>query len=135
MAVLKFKQEIVKLAYNGVTRYITVEDVDWTEKMESDEYSACNDVEPYAVAFGKKEYSIDFKGVDPDQRWIFENIMKYQRNNKSTTGALPKIATWRYDNKHELVRDKYWRLCYIEEISQTTQEPFDVKWKALIQEY
>lgn len=131
MAILKFKQEIVKVKYNGVTRYINVEDVEWTEKMESDEYAACNDVEPYAVAFGKKEYSIDFKGVDPDQRWIFQNIMKYQRDNKYTTAELPSIVTYRYDAKHNVIPDTYFKECYIEEISQTTQEPFDVKFKAL----
>ena len=135
MAVIKFKQEIVKLKYNGATQFLKVEDVEWTEKMESDEYAACNSVEPYAVSFGKKEYSIDLKGVDPDQRWMFQNIMKYQRNNKGTTYSLPSLITYRYNAKHEIIKDKYFKQCYIEEISQTTQEPFDVKFKALAMEW
>lgn len=135
MAELRFKQEIVKIRANGTTREIRVEDVEWTEKMDSDEYSACNNVEPYGVAFGAKEYSIDFKGVDPEHRWVFENIMKYQSNSRGTTAVLPTISTYKYDKKHKITEDKKFLHCYIEEISQTTQEPFDVKIKALKMEY
>ncbi|RAP51136.1 MAG: hypothetical protein BZ138_06020 [Methanosphaera sp. rholeuAM270] len=134
MAKVKFQQEIIRLSINGLVYQIRAEDFDWTDKQDSEEYTASESSQPYAVAFGKHEYSIDIKSIDPDQRYIFEDIMKRQSTYSSSVfkeGRLPYIRTYKYTDVGQVVLDKAFDDCYIEEISGKKNDPFDVKIKSL----
>lgn len=110
---------------------IRAESVKITKKQDTEEYTATNNSQPYAIAFGAETFEIDLSGVDPMQREFFEGLYKKQRLFKEP-GELPAFVTYGYDgNTGELVETAFYRGVYIEEISVENSKPFDVKMKAL----
>lgn len=132
-AKIKFQEEKVMVRfYNNENKQIRMEEYGFTDKMDSEEYVASESKEPYAVAFGKHEYSIDFKGVDPVHRKTFDT--HYQAQDAIKTFKNPtmmNITSYCYGTDGKPKEDTHFVDCYIEEISGTNNEPFDVKIKAL----
>jgi len=128
-----FKQAIVAVKIcNGNYYQIPCEEPSWTDSQSSDEYVASEKLEPYAVGFGAHEYSVELKGIDPKYRYVFEYQMKAQDGMKKITfKRMMDVITYCYDDSHKTQIDKHFSYCYIEEISKTSNEPFDVKIKAL----
>lgn len=128
----RYEQEAIRL--NG--EYILCEKVKVTEKQEKSEFSASQQVEPYAVAFGKKTYEIQLTGVDPEKRPFFNMLQKEQESFKGFLEGLPNLQTYDYNPKTGKLRLDYNLLAVsIEEVSKENAQPFDVKLSALKRKY
>lgn len=128
----RYEQEAIRL--NG--KYILCEKVKVTEKQEKSEFTASQQIEPYAVAFGRKSYEIQLTGVDPESRPFFNTIQKEQEAFQGLLEGLPNMQTYDKDPKTGVLRLDYNLLAVaIEEISKENAQPFDVKLSALKRKY
>lgn len=132
MVTVKSDLTIVKLFWEGKTYKIKCEEVKYTDKADIEQTYACDDHEPNFISFGKHEYSIDLSGVQ-NYKKIFTWI--YERQNEGYFKSYPAISTYRYDNNRKIVVDAAFSKCFIEEISGTNTEPFDVKLIAMHRAY
>lgn len=109
-----------------------VETIKITVKQETEQFEASNNVEPYAVAFGKATYEIQLSGVDPEHRPKFmEWLNRLQQRRDGTAAGLLSVSTYSYNSKGELQLEYSFTKCFIEEISSENSTPFDVKMVAL----
>lgn len=128
----RYEQEAVRL--NG--QYILCEKVKVTEKQDKSEYTASQQVEPYAVAFGKKSYEVQLTGVDPEKKPFFNSMLKEQEKFTGLLEGLPNMQTYDYHPKTGALRLDYNLVgVAIEEISKENAQPFDVKLSALKRKY
>ena len=91
----RYEQEAIRL--NG--HYILCEKVKVTEKQDKSEYTASQQVEPYAVAFGKKSYEVQLTGVDPEEKHFFNDMLKEQEKFTGLLEGLPNMQTYDYHPK------------------------------------
>lgn len=128
----RYEQEPVRI--NG--RYILVEKVKVTEKQEKSEFTATQQTEPYAIAFGKKSYEVQLTGVDPEEKPFFNMMQKEQQSFKGYLEGLPNMQTYDYNPKTGALRLDYNLIgIAIEEVSKENASPFDVKISALKRKY
>ena len=125
----RFQQEIIKIKFNGSTYQILAETVKVTEKQDSEQWTASEKVNPYAIAFGGKTYEIQLSGVDPDHKKLFKNI--FTKQTKGELKSLPTLTTYCYNEKGATVQDDAFSGVWIEEYSKENANPFDVKLGAL----
>lgn len=117
-------------------KYILVEKVKVTEKQEKSEFTATQQTEPYAVAFGKKTYEIQLTGVDPELKGYFNEILMEQEQYRGLSDALPNLQTYDYHPRSGKLRLDYNLIgVIIEEVTKENAEPFDVKMSALKRKY
>ena len=128
----RYEQEAICI--NG--KYIFCEKIKVTEKQDKTEFTATEQVQPYAVAFGKKSYEIQLTGVDPEKKPLFNAIYKEQERFAGFLEGLPNMQTYDYDPRTGKLRLDYNFVgCVIEEISKENASPFDVKMSALNRKY
>lgn len=99
-------------------------------KQDSETYSATNNVEPYAIAFGASSAEIQLSGVDPLHIDYFKDLYNKQKVTTNLSD-LPKLSTFGYDSTGQIYQTGHYRQIYIEEMSFENNEPFDVKMSAL----
>jgi hypothetical protein len=128
----RYDQEAIRLA----GQYILCEKVKVTEKQESTEFTASQQVEPYAKSFGKKSYEIQLTGVDHEQKPFFNQLQQEQEKFSGYLEGLPNLQTYDKDPHTGVLRLDYNLLAVgIEEISKENASPFDVKLSALKRKY
>ena len=128
----RYEQEAIR--FNG--EYILCEKVKITEKQDKSEFTASQQTEPYAIAFGKKSYEVQLTGVDPEKKPFFNLMLKEQQSFKGFLEGLPNMQTYDYNPKTGALRLDYNLIgCAIEEISKENASPFDVKISALKRKY
>ncbi len=125
----RFQQEIIKLTFNGKTYQIRAETVKVTKKQDSEQWTASEKVNPYAIAYGGKSYEIQLSGVDPNQKYIFNSI--FTKQTKGELKKLPTLKTFGYDEHGKTKADDAFAGVWIEEYSKENATPFDVKLGAL----
>lgn len=125
----RFKQMIIYLLWKGQQYNIRAESIKPTVKQEEEEYTATNNIKPYAKAFEGQSYEFDLSGVDPLQYPIFKEIMKEQAVAENV--EMFSLSRYGYDENHKLSRMDWYGGCTITELSNETAEPFDVKCTAI----
>ena len=133
MAVINNDLTIIQIAFEGKCYTIRAEEIKTEDKQSVEKYESCDSHDPYAISFGKCEYSIDLSGVAPEHKKFFMWIRNKQRTGKFPKG-LPLIQTIEYENGFTVQMEQY-RNVYITDISRTKNEPFDVKMEALNRTY
>lgn len=128
----RYEQEAVCI----LGKYIFCEKVKVTEKQDKTEYTASEQVQPYAVAFGKKTYEVQLTGVDPEKKPFFNTIMKEQERFAGFLEGLPNMQTYDYDPQTGKLRLDYNLVgIVVEEMTKENASPFDVKLSALKRKY
>ena len=124
---LRFQKTIISMtgSYNMKCESIKV-----TIKQESEEYTATNNTQPYAIALGAESFEIELSGVDPEHRDYF-NLIYANQKQSSEVITLPNLFTYGYSSQGEIHVLEKFGYCIVEEISKENNEPFDVKLKAL----
>lgn len=133
MVTIKSDLEIIKMYWNGKTYQIKAEEIKDTDKQDIEMTYASDSHDPNEVTFGKCEYSIDLSGVQ-SHRYLFLHIREKQKA-RSDFASLPNLTTFKYAADGKVVVDKVFRAVFVEEISGTNNEPFDVKLKAVTRVY
>ena len=125
----------------GVNRYnlaqivyedtqITTNTFKTTRKLDSEEYTASNSYNPYAVNLSSETFEWEMSEIDPTFRSFFEDMMDAQ---KADPNNLATVATYDYNPETgDIVEDDVYDGAYITEISkENANKPFDVKGGAL----
>lgn len=133
MATINNDLTFIQIALEGKCHTIRAEEIKTEDKQSVEKYEACDSHDPYAISFGKCEYSIDLSGVAPEHKRFFVWLRDKQRKGKFPTG-LPVLQTIEYENG-VLTQMEQYRNVYITDISRTKNEPFDVKMEALNRTY
>lgn len=126
MVAKRYLQHIIKV--NSIN--INAETIKITVKQDTEQYEASNNVEPYAVAFGKATYEIQLNGIDPEHRPTFMNWLNRQQLRDKNQYLLT-CATYSYNNKGDIQDEYSFTNVFIEEISNENSKPFDCKLVAL----
>jgi len=132
MAVVNTDLTIIKIFWESKTYTVRAEEVKTEDKQSVEKYKASDSHDPYAIAFGECEYSVDLSGVAPEHKTLFTWIRERQR--KGVFKGLPQVATYEYENG-VLKTLEHYKNVYITDISRTKNEPFDVKMEALERVY
>ncbi len=126
----RFKQLRIVLNWKGKNYYdIRAESLKPTLKQEDEEYTATNQIKPYAKAFEGQTYEFQLNGLDPEHYALFKEIFKEQVS--AEIKDLFKVATYDYTPEHELRMKDWFGGCSISEMSNESAEPFDVKMTAI----
>lgn len=133
MATINSDLTFIKIFLEGKTYSIKAEEIKTEDKQTVEKYEACDDHDPYAIAFGKCEYSIDLSGVAPEHKRLFTWIREKQKSGYFPKG-LPILQTFEYENQKFTQMESY-KNVYITDITRTKNEPFDVKMEALNRVY
>lgn len=109
---------------------ITADSFSTTRKLDSEEYTASDSYNPYAVNLSKETFEWEIKDIDPTFRGFFEDMMDRQKANPND---LAMIATYDYNPTNgDIVEDDVYDGVYITEISKdNANKPFSVKGGAL----
>lgn len=130
MASRRFKQMIINIKWKNKYYNIRAESIKPTLKQDSEEYTATNNIKPYAIAFEGQSYEVDIGGVDPEHYALFKEIYKQQNSSEALTELLFNITTYDYDVNKKLRNRDWFNGCIITELSNESAEPFDVKCSA-----
>lgn len=131
MATRRFKQMIINVKWKNKYYNIRAESIKPTLKQDSEEYTATNNIKPYAIAFEGQSYEVDLSGVDPEHYALFKEIYKQQNSNAELSDLLFNITTYDYDDKRQKRSRDWFGGCIITELSNESAEPFDVKCSAV----
>lgn len=109
---------------------ITTDTFKTTRKLDSEEYTASNSYNPYAVNLSKETFEWEMSDIDPQFRTYFEDMMDKQKSNPN---ELATVATYDYNPETgDIVEDDVYDGAYITEISkENANKPFSVKGGAL----
>ena len=109
---------------------ITTDTFKTTRKIDTEEYTASNDYNPYAINFSNETYEWEMSDIDPTFRSFFEEMMDRQKADPSD---LATVATYDYNKSTgDLVEDDVYDGAYITEISkENAKKPFSVKGGAI----
>ena len=109
---------------------ITTDTFKTTRKLDSEEYTASNSYNPYAVNLSGETFEWEMSDIDPTQRGFFEEMMDRQ---KADPNDLAMVATYDYNPETgDIVEDDVYDGAYITEISkENANKPFSVKGGAL----
>ena len=109
---------------------ITTDTFKTTRKIDTEEYTASNDYNPYAINFSNETYEWEMSDIDPTFRSFFEEMMDRQKADPSD---LATVATYDYNKSTgDLVEDDVYDGAYITEISkENANKPFSVKGGAI----
>ena len=91
-----------------------VETIKITVKQETEQFEASNNVEPYAVGFGKATYEIQLSGVDPEHRPQFMTWLNTLQQRRGATTGLLTVSTYSYNAKGDLQTEYSFTKCFIE---------------------
>ena len=123
MATVK-RYNLAQIVYEG--KQITTDTFKTTRKIDTEEYTASNDHNPYSINFGTETFEWEMSDIDPTYRSFFEDMMDRQKEDPST---LATVATYDYNKATgDLVEDDAYGGAYITEISkENANKPFSVK--------
>lgn len=109
---------------------ITTDTFKTTRKLDSEEYTASNSYNPYAVNLSKETFEWEMSDIDPQFRSFFDEMMDKQKANPD---ELALVATYDYNPETgDIVEDDVYYGAYITEISkENANKPFTVKGGAL----
>ena len=109
---------------------ITTQTFKTTRKLDSEEYTASNSYNSYAVNLSKETFEWEMSDIDPKYRSFFEDMMDKQKANPD---ELAMVATYDYNPETgDIVEDDVYDGAYITEISkENANKPFSVKGGAL----
>lgn len=109
---------------------ITTDTFKTTRKLDSEEYTASNSYNPYAVNLSKETFEWEMSDIDPIYRSFFESMMDRQ---KADPTDLATVATYDYNSETgDIVEDDVYDGAYITEISkENANKPFSVKGGAI----
>ena len=127
MATVK-RYNLAQIVYED--QQITTDTFKTTRKIDTEEYTASNDYNPYAINFSNETYEWEMSDIDPTYRSFFEDMMDRQKEDPST---LATVATYDYNKSTgDLVEDDVYDGAYITEISkENANKPFSVKGGAI----
>lgn len=123
---------IIKIYWEGKTYQIYAEEVKEEDKQENEKYFTSDSHDAKYISFGKCEYSIDLSGILPDHKKFFNWIRERQRSG--VFKSMPTMATYEYV-EGKVTKMSSYKQVYVEDISRTGSEPFDVKLGALQKVY
>lgn len=109
---------------------ITTDTFKTTRKLDSEEYTASNSYNAYAVNLTKETFEWEMSDIDPTFRPFFEDMMNRQ---KADPTDLATVATYDYNSENgDIVEDDVYDGAYITEISkENANKPFSVKGGAI----
>lgn len=109
---------------------ITTDTFKTTRKLDSEEYTASNSYNAYAVNLSKETFEWEMSDIDPIFRPFFEDMMDRQ---KADPTDLAMVATYDYNSETgDIVEDDVYDGAYITEISkENANKPFSVKGGAI----
>ena len=82
---------------------ITTDTFKTTRKIDTEEYTASNDYNPYAINFSNETYEWEMSDIDPTFRSFFEEMMDRQKADPSD---LATVETYDYNKSTgDLVED------------------------------
>lgn len=121
------RYNLAQFFFNG--QEIPVGSFKTTRKQTTEQLTACNSHEPYAVMFGKEELSWEASNVDPQYRRFFEKVMESQKADPTT---LANVATYDYSEiTLDVEEDDSYVDVWVEELGkETANKPFSVKGSA-----
>lgn len=131
MAARRFKQMIINVKWKGKYYNIRAKSVKPTLKQDSEQYTATNSLQPYAVAVEGQSYEVDLSGIDPEHYPLFKEIYSEQNSSAPLSESLFNVTTYDYDNKKQLRPKDWFGYCIMTELGNETAEPFDIKCTAL----
>lgn len=109
---------------------IKAETIKKTLKQDSEDFTASDDVKPYATAMGAQSYEIQLNSIDPNQKQIFMYL--YAKQTKITNTHMPCLFTYYFDDETGAVKpDAQFYDVTITELSDENHKPFDCKLAAI----